>query len=117
MQATSDYSLSTKTTSHNFTAIFVYVDDLILTDNYLAKINSIKHILDSQFNIKDLGILKYFFGFKVDRSPHGISLCQRKNSLDLLQDSGLIGAKPSTIALDLNINLQKYSGTTLDMKL
>ena len=41
--------------------------------------------------MKDLGHQKYFLGIKVSRSNTGIFLSQRKNALDLLQETGMSG--------------------------
>jgi hypothetical protein len=94
IQSKADYSLFTKKTSLGYTAILVYVDDLVLGGTDINEINHLKALLDSKFSIKDLGSLKYFLGFEVARSKIGLSLCQRKYTLDLLQDSGLLAAKP-----------------------
>ncbi|XP_047177113.1 uncharacterized mitochondrial protein AtMg00810-like, partial [Vigna umbellata] len=46
--------------------------------------------------IKDLGELKYFLGFEVARSKKVIHLCQRKYALDILEETGMLGSKPSS---------------------
>ncbi|KAE9607911.1 putative RNA-directed DNA polymerase [Lupinus albus] len=66
-------------------------------------------MLDDKFSIKDLGIVKYFLGIEVARNKDGISLCQRKYALDLLQDSGLLASKPCSNPLDNNIKLHNKS--------
>ena len=78
-QSSADHSLFLYTNnSHDITAILVYVDDIILTGNNLNTIIHITKLLDQTFNIKDLGILKFFLGLEVARSSHGIHLCQHK---------------------------------------
>jgi len=93
-QSTADYSLFTLQHGGDFTALLVYVDDIILVGTSLVEFQRIKNILDNQFKIKDLGILKYFLGLEVAHSKEGISISQRKYCLDLLDSSGLLGAKP-----------------------
>jgi hypothetical protein len=88
----------------------VYVDDIILAGTSIAEFDRIKHILDSKFKIKDLGPLKYFLGLEVAQSREGISISQRKYCLDLLKDSGLLGAKPATTPLDPSIKLHNDDG-------
>ncbi|GAU41434.1 hypothetical protein TSUD_98300 [Trifolium subterraneum] len=67
-QSTSDYSLFTLSNQDNFTALLIYVDDIVLTGTCLSEINRIKTILDTNFKIKDLGIVKYFLGLEVAHS-------------------------------------------------
>jgi hypothetical protein len=57
-QSTSDYSLFTLTSANDFTALLVYVDDIILAGTSTVEFDRIKSILDAQFKIKDLGALK-----------------------------------------------------------
>lgn len=56
------------------TIIIVYVDDIILTGDYVEDMCILKEILAKEFEIKDLGDLNFFFlGWKL----HG----QREESL------------------------------------
>jgi hypothetical protein len=106
-QSNSDYSLFTQKNGSNFTALLVYVDDIILAGNSLHEFTRIKKVMDNEFRIKDLGQLRYFLGIEVAHSKTGISICQRKYCLDLLRDTGLIGAKPAPTPLDPSIKLHQ----------
>ncbi|KAK3043538.1 hypothetical protein RJ639_002117 [Escallonia herrerae] len=68
-------------------------------------LQSIKARLCSQFHTKDLGSLKYLLGIKVARSSRGLYLCQRKNTLDILDDRGLTGSRPSEFPMEQNLKL------------
>jgi hypothetical protein len=109
-QSTADYSLFTLSTATDFTALLVYVDDIILAGTSLTEFDRIKRILDAQFKIKDLGVLKYFLGLEVAQSREGIHVSQRKYCLDLLKDSGLLGSKPVTTPLDPAVKLHNNEG-------
>jgi hypothetical protein len=67
-QSTSDYSLFTQMNGSNFTALLVYVDDIILAGNSLHEFTRIKKVMDNEFRIKDLGQLRYFIGIEVAHS-------------------------------------------------
>lgn len=112
-QSKADYSLFTKRSPIGLIVILVYVDDLLLTGTDLAEIQQLKHSVDAKFNIKDLGMLKYFLGFEVARSNSGIVLYQRKYCLDLLQDTGLLVAKTCSTLMDPTLKLHKSSGVLL----
>jgi hypothetical protein len=109
-QSSSDYSLFTLQSDAHFTALLVYVDDIILAGTSLSEFARIKGILDSQFKIKDLGSLKYFLGLEVAQSKEGITISQRKYCLDLLKDSGFLGSKPAATPLDPAVKLHNDSG-------
>lgn len=64
--------------------VLVYVDDLIITGSNLEVIDEFKNYLSSYFHMKDFGLLKYFLGIEVARSPDGVYLCQRKYTLDII---------------------------------
>ena len=70
--------------------LVVYVDDIIITGSDSKGISSLKSFLQSQFQTKDLGMLRYFLGIEVMRSKHGIFLSQRKYVLDLLSKTGIV---------------------------
>ena len=52
-------------------------------------------------------MLKYFLGVEVMRSTHGILLSQHKYVLDLLFETGKLGAKPCSTHMSLNVQITK----------
>jgi uncharacterized protein (DUF2164 family) len=67
--------------------LVVYVDDIVLTNNDLTEMKKIKASLATEFEIKDLGELRYFLGIEVAQSKKGVVLSQQKYVLDLLNDT------------------------------
>ncbi|MCH79973.1 retrovirus-related Pol polyprotein from transposon TNT 1-94 [Trifolium medium] len=114
VQSQADYSLYTKHIDHNFTALLVYVDDIVLTGNSIEEIRNVKSFLDTKFRIKDLGQLRYFLGLEIARSTSGIFLNQRKYVLELLEDTGFLGAKPISTPFDPSTKLSSTDGVPLD---
>uniref|UniRef100_A0A2N9I9I5 CCHC-type domain-containing protein n=1 Tax=Fagus sylvatica TaxID=28930 RepID=A0A2N9I9I5_FAGSY len=76
-------------------------------------IETFKHALSTNFKTKDLGPLKYFLGLEVARSPKGIFLNQRKYALDILNDSGQLGARTASFPMEQNLKLTNQDGTPL----
>jgi hypothetical protein len=113
-QSCSDYSLFNLVTSDVQLVVLVYVDDLIVCGNNSAAILRFKTYLSNCFHMKDLGTLKYFLGVEVARNSSGIFLCQRKYALDIIQETGLLGAKPASTPLEQNHQLSLATGHPLD---
>jgi len=63
-QFMNDYSLFINSSEGSFTALLVYVDDIILAGNDKEEIDRVKEALNKTFKIKDLGDLRYFLGLK-----------------------------------------------------
>ncbi|KAM2634977.1 hypothetical protein EV1_025388 [Malus domestica] len=112
-QSKADYSLFTKVRDHSFTTVLIYVDDMIITGNDEEAIRDLKLFLHTHFRIKDLGPLKYFLGVEVARSSQGISISQRKYTLDILDEAGLLGAKPAKFPMEENLKLSPTEGQIL----
>ena len=113
VQSKSDYSLFTHTQGTSFTVLLVYVDDILLTGNNPAFVDSLKKLLDDRFGLKDLGSLRYFLGLDVARTDANISLTQRKYALEILKDMGFLGSKPIRFPMEQNLRLSKYKGKLL----
>ena len=105
VQSKADYSLFTCRNGKSFTALLIYVDDILITGNDLKAISTLKNFLHNHFRIKDLGDLKYFLGIEVSRSKKGISISQRKYTLEILKGGGVLGVKPVNFPMEQNTKL------------
>ena len=76
------------------------IDDIILTRDNLAELERLNNFLAKEFEIKDLGTLQYFLGMEFARSKEGIFVSQRKYTIDLLIEIGLLGCKLAKIPID-----------------
>lgn len=113
VQSYSDYSLFVLCKGRTQLNVLVYVDDLIIAGNDKISLTIFKNYLGRCFHMKDLGVLKYFLGLEVARNPEGIFLCQRKYTLDIISETGLLGARPATFPMEQNHNLGLAYGAFL----
>ncbi|RVW25376.1 Retrovirus-related Pol polyprotein from transposon RE1 [Vitis vinifera] len=60
------------------TTLLVYVDNIVVAGDDLQGIEALKRSLLQEFEIKELGRLKYFLGIEVAHSRHGIFISQQK---------------------------------------
>lgn len=73
-QSKHDYSQFTKGKDEQFTAILVYVDDVLVTGNCISEIMQVKVALLDKFTIKDQCIAKYFLDIELAQTSTGTHL-------------------------------------------
>ena len=71
-------TLYIKEENGNMLIIFLYVDDLIFTGNDNFQIGEFKEAMKNEFEMTDLGLLKYFLGIEVKQMNNGIFISQEK---------------------------------------
>ncbi|KAJ0606225.1 putative RNA-directed DNA polymerase [Helianthus annuus] len=94
VQSKCDHSMYVLSRNGVFIVLLVYVDDIVVTGNNIDEVNKIKGVLNLNFQIKDLGKLKYFLGIEVLYNKSGVCLNQRKYCLELLSEFGYLACKP-----------------------
>lgn len=107
-----NYSLFTKQIELGFIGVLVYVD-IILGSKNKDLINQFNESLSSQFKLKNLGNLQYFLNLEISKSTQGMVVSQRKFILELLEEYGVLSAKPSSTPVELNSKLVHDDNTTL----
>ena len=100
------------------TMLIVYMDNIMVIGDDFEEIQNLKGKLGKEFEIKDLGNLKYFLGIKVVRLKEGTHVPQRKYNLDLLlEETGTSGCKPSNTPINHNHKLRiKLDGVPVDKR-
>lgn len=74
--------------------ISLYVDDLIITGNNEQLIEDFKNSMKKEFDMSDLGCMKYFLGVEVVQTAAGIFISQRKYANEILERFGMNHCKP-----------------------
>ena len=78
---------------------------MVVTGNDPDERKALQSYLSSEFEMKDLGHLKYFLGIEVSRSDKGIFLSQRKYALGLLQETGMSTCQPVDTLVEEGLKL------------
>lgn len=93
--------------------LIVYVDNIILPGDGKDKMKRLKQKLASEFEMMDLGNLRYFLVMEVARNRTGILVTQRKCMINLLKETGMLGCKPVDTLMDPNVKLGMTSSSNL----
>lgn len=107
-QSNSDHTLFLRHQGEKVVVLIIYVDDIIITGDDTKGIAELQSLLATEFEMKNLGELKYFLGIEVARSKLGIFLSQRKYILDLLAETGMLDCKPADTPVVQNHGLGEY---------
>ena len=93
--------------------LLLYVDDMIITGDDLNGIQELKNFLSQQFEMKDLGHLRYFLGLEITHSTDGLYIIQAKYASELLSRAGLTDSKTVDTPVELNAHLTPSGGKPL----
>jgi Reverse transcriptase (RNA-dependent DNA polymerase) len=104
-QSESDRTMLYKRNQGKIVVLIIYVDDMIITGDDHNEIEKLENRLSKEFEMKNLGGLKYFLGIEVSRNKEGIFLSQRKYVLDFLAEVGMLECKPADTPMIQNMKL------------
>jgi hypothetical protein len=93
--------------------LLIYVDDLIVTGNFLTAITHLIECLKQSFSFKDLGSLHYFLDIHVQPLAGSLHLSQSKYILDVLECAKLSSVKPAKIPIPASSKLSQHNGNCL----
>ena len=85
----SNHTLFTKKEGGNILIVSLYVDDLIFTGDNRSMCDKFKSSMMREFDMSDLGMMKYFLGIEVIQNEVGIFICQRKYAREVLEKFGM----------------------------
>ena len=70
--AAADNSLHVLKSETKIVFVAIYVDDLIIGGDHLDEVEPIKGLLKQEFEMKDLGELRFFLGIEIINTKTGI---------------------------------------------
>jgi len=87
-----------------------------ITRSDIEEIVRLRNNLFREFEMKDLGVLKYFLGIEVLHSNKGIFISQRKYIMDLLAETRIVDCKQADTPMQVNHGLKFEEGVNLEDK-
>jgi len=96
----------------NILIVCLYVDDIIYMGNLL--LNEFKVSMQSEFEMTDLSLMKYFLGIEVEQYEKGNCICQQKYATDILERFKMNKCKPTYASIATGTKLSKQDeGTSI----
>eukprot|EP00253_Pinus_taeda_P003789 PITA_03789 len=91
----------------NILIVVLYVDDVIFTrnDNYL--IENFKTVMKEEFEMTDMGLLRYFLGIEVEQNGNEIFISQAKYADEVLERFNMQESKAAITPTVMGLKLSK----------
>jgi hypothetical protein len=115
-QCSGDHTVFYRHSGRHITILSVYLDDIIITGDDSFEMSELQQKFGKEFEVKDLGQLRYFLGIEIPMSPKGIVLSQRKFVLNLLSDVGMLGCRVASTPIEKNHQLCAQSVDPVDIE-
>ena len=87
--------------------VVLYVDDLIFIANDNFLIDEFKEAMKTEFEIIDLGFLKYFLGIEIKQMHDSIFISQEKYARNILERFKMQNSNVAPKPMIVGINLRK----------
>lgn len=88
--------------------VALYVDDLLIFANNMAKLKAVKDHLSAQYQMKDMGEAQYVLGIQItrDRQKRTLSLCQTAYIENILKRHRMenCGSEPTPLSIDARLS-------------
>lgn len=92
--------------------VCLYVDDMTFAGSSQTLVSEFKENMKAEFDMTDLGPLKFFLGLEVTQGNDGIFLKQELYAKELLKKFGMLKCSPVVTPLQINEKLTRHNGTT-----
>lgn len=105
--------MNSKVEGEVITLLLIYMNDLLVSRNCKQSIAELKIELSTHFHMKYLGPVNYFLGLEIERSDAGFFVSQRKYTMDLVKEFGMLGTTPLKLPMDTQVQLMPDKGELL----
>uniref|UniRef100_A0A2N9FGP9 Integrase catalytic domain-containing protein n=1 Tax=Fagus sylvatica TaxID=28930 RepID=A0A2N9FGP9_FAGSY len=105
-----DKCVYVKNTTSGYVIVCLYVDDMLIMGSNNDIIKATKRMLNSKFDMKDLGVADVILGIKITRTSDGLVLSQSHYIKKVLEKFGRYDDSPVKTPIDVNLHLTKNKG-------
>ena len=85
----------------------MYVDDVIFTGNDDCLIEHFKTVMKEEFEMTDMGLLRYFLGIEVEQDKNGIFISQEKYVNEVLERFNMQECKAAITPTVMGLKLSR----------
>uniref|UniRef100_A0A2N9GZ77 Integrase catalytic domain-containing protein n=1 Tax=Fagus sylvatica TaxID=28930 RepID=A0A2N9GZ77_FAGSY len=108
-----DKCVYVKNTTSGYVIVCLYVDDMLIMGSNNDIIKATKRMLNSKFDMKDLGVADVILGIKITRTSDGLVLSQTHYIKKVLEKFGRYDDSPVKTPIDVNLHLTKNKGNDI----
>ncbi|KAK8954179.1 hypothetical protein KSP39_PZI002872 [Platanthera zijinensis] len=98
--------------TNHFLILCLYVDDLIFIGSTSEIVKEFKQVMMSEFEMSDLGLMKFFLGFQINQNPGRIFINQRKYIEQVIEKYGMKDCNPAPTPMTTRAKLVKNEEPT-----
>ena len=110
VQCPYEHALYVKEKEGNLLYVALYVDDLIFMGNNETMIKEFKEVMAREFEMTDLGLMKYFLGLQVRQDKTGVFVSQEAYAKSILKKNKMDDCNPVSTPMELGAKLSKFEG-------
>lgn len=98
--------------------VALYVDDLIFMGSSGRLVQEFKKAMKAEFEMTDLGVMKYFLGLEVTQDEQGSFVCQEAYAKEILKRFKMEDCNPVAIPMEIGSKLSRFDeGEKVDAEL
>ena len=87
--------------------VVLYIDDVIFTGNYDYLIENFKKVIKDEFEMTNMGLLRYFLGIEVEKNENKIFISQAKYVNEVLERFNMQDCKVAITPTVMGLKLSK----------
>ena len=99
-----------KKNGRNVLLVALYVDDLIFLGSNDQMIEEFKSTMTREFEMTDLGLMRFFLGLEVRQEETGIFISQEKYAKEILKRYKMESCNPASTSMEPGTKLSKFDG-------